>query len=255
MSSKKPKLHDGYILSLPLEDEVIGFYRDSPYNRVMRDEVFKVDEDKVRAYEDMCKTYRQNFMKLGLLRLHTPLDVHDKRLGTNFLYVPPSERGRIARMLGGKPLITRSNPSLGYKEYCVVDEKKDETQTTLQRKLREASLLGYRTILRETPDRLAALGLLAAYYVAQCFELSELVGSLEHMKRFVFEFEGEDDDDPSNLDSNSKRYLRQFFFGIPYEEAYDQSHVDKKDRFFFCELEVEGMFIQRKKTRLEKIFG
>lgn len=79
MSSKKPKLHDGYVLSLPLEDKLIHFYRDPPYNKVVVRpkvygvEVFKVDQEKVVVYEEMCETYRENFMKLGLLRLHTPL--------------------------------------------------------------------------------------------------------------------------------------------------------------------------------------
>ena len=71
MSSKKPKLHDGYFLSLPLEDKLIHFYRDSAYNRVMRDEVFKVDEEKIMQYEDIRETYRKNFMEMGWLRLHT----------------------------------------------------------------------------------------------------------------------------------------------------------------------------------------
>jgi hypothetical protein len=249
--SKKPKLHDGYILSLPLKDRLIYFYRDPVYNRVSSmtgEEVLKVDEDKVIGFEfGLCETCRENFMELGLLRLHTPLDIHQERLSRNFLYVPPSERVRIAQMLGGKPLITRYSLSPVYNEYCTVEEKKDETQSTLHRELGEAgeaSFFGYRIRPGETPDRLATPGLVPLLHVVRCFKLSELVGSLEHMKRFVFEFEGEDDA-PNNLDSNSKRSLRQAYFGIPYEEAYDQSHVDKKDRFFFSYLGLEGMFVQR----------
>jgi len=175
MSRKKPKLHDGYILSLPLEDEVIGFYRDSPYNRVMRDEVFKVDEDKVRAYEDMCKTYRQNFMELGLLRLHTPLDVHEERLGTYFLFVPPKERARIAGMLKGKPLITRYNPD-GSKVFCVVAKGKDKARTSLQKELKGLPP-NYHVVTRGTPEELAILGLPVAVRGVKCFTIDELIGS------------------------------------------------------------------------------
>lgn len=241
---KKPKLPDGYILSLPLEDKLLHFYRD-PAHRVLADKVLKVDEDKVIAYEDMCETYRENFMELGLLRLHTPLNVHEERLSTNFLYVPPSERARIQRMLGGESLITRSNPSLGYGEYCLVEKDKNRAQTALQKELKELPL-GHRVVARGTPEELATLGLPSPFRVIKCFTLDELVGSLEMMKRFDFP----DVDDP-----DSKRHLRTFFFGIPYEEADEQVQVDQGDRFYFCKLGVDGMFIEREKTWLEKIFG
>ena len=242
MSSEKPKLHDGYILSLPLEDEVIGFYRDSPYNRVTRDEVFKVDEDKVRAYEDMCKTYRENFMELGLLRLHTPLDVHEEQLGTYFLYVPPKERDRIAKMLKGKPLVTSHNPD-GFKVFCVVEKERNRARTTLQEELKKLPR-AYRVVIRGTPEESAALGLPVPVRVIECFTIDQLIGT------------GEIVDPPEIRDQIIEKNRDKLRRGIISEEEIDkQVEAIVKDKFSTVSLEVEGMFIQREKTWLDKIFG
>ena len=178
--NKKPKLHDGYIMV----DGLIQFYRDSAYNKVMSHEVFKVDEDKVVVYEEMWDTYHKNFMKLGLLRLHTPTNVHEERSGANFLYVSPKERARIKEMIGDGTLITLDN----FNTFCVIESGK-------------------------------------------CLTLKELTG---------LEISGISEISRENL-------LMQTVEG--------QAQVNLQDRFFTGALEIEGMFVQKGKTRLEKFFG
>lgn len=218
---------------------MIGFYRDSPYNKVMRDEVFKVDEDKVRAYEDMCKTYRQNFMELGLLRLHTPLDVHEEQLGTYFLHVPPKERTRIAGMLKGKPLVTLHNPD-GSKVFCLVEKQRSKTRAAIQKELKRLPL-GYRVDIRGTPEELARFGLPVAVRVVQCFTIDELIGSGEIVN-------------PPEIREQIREELQKN--GIVSEEEVDkQTQAITENKFATMSFEVEGMFIQREKSWLEKIFG
>lgn len=186
--SKKPKLHDGYIM----KDGLIHFYRDSAYNRVLSDEVFKVDEDKVTEYEGMCNTLRENFMEIGQLRLHTPVDIHQERLGTNFLYVPPKERTRIMKMLEGGTLITLD--SLKW-TFCEIGTGKH-------------------------------------------FTLDELIGSGELV-------------DLSEIGEQNREKLQS---GIISEEEIDkQAKAIRENKFFIGSLEVEGMFVQREKTWLDKL--
>lgn len=243
--SKKRKLHDGYILSLPLKDKLIHFYRDSPYNKVVVRpkvygvEVFKVDEDKVIAYEDMCQTYRKNFMELGLLRLHRPLDIHEEHLGTYFLYVPSKERARIAGMLKGKPLVTLHNPD-GSKAFCVVEKERNRSRTTLRKELKELPP-GYRVVARGT-EGLAALGLPVAFRVIKCFTLDELIGSGEIVNPPEIR--------EQIIEQNREKLQRSI---ISEEEIDKQVQAIVEDKFSTVSLEVEGMFIQRKETWLEKI--
>jgi len=97
----KPKLHDGYTVR---NGEVI-FYRDSAFYKAVSGKRPKVNQDKVTEYEDLCETYRQNFIEIGWLRLHTPIDLHQEQLGTNFLSVPFEHRARISSMIKGGTLI------------------------------------------------------------------------------------------------------------------------------------------------------
>lgn len=240
MFGKKRKLHDGYILSLPLKDRLIHFYRDSPYNRVMREEVFKVDEDKVIAYEDMCQTYRENFIELGLLRLHTPLDIHEEQLGTYFLYVPPKERARIAAMLKGKPLVTSYSPD-GSKVFCVVEKERKRAQTALQEELKKLPR-AYRVTIRGTSEELATLGLPVAVRMIKCFTLDELIGSGEIVNPPEIR--------EQIIEQNREKLQRSI---INEEEIDKQVQAIVEDKFSTVSLEVEGMFIQRKKTWLDKI--
>ena len=102
---KKRKLHDGYII----KDGYISFYNDSLLNKELHSKTYRVDQDKVTYYEGMCETYRNNFMEIGWLRLHTPLEQYQEHLGTHFLSVPSKHRKRIADMLEGGTLITLDN--------------------------------------------------------------------------------------------------------------------------------------------------
>jgi len=239
MSTKKAKLHDGYVLSLPLEDKLICFYRDSPYNkvvvrpRVYGVELFKVDEEKVIAYEDMCETYRENFMKLGLLRLHTPLYMHEEHRGAYFLYVPPKERIRIAGMLQGKPLITMYTID-GSMVYCPVETEANGALSALHKKWPP----GYHLIVRGF-EELAAL--IPIYTYEKGFSLEELIGS------------GEIVNSPEIRERIREELQKR---GIVSEEEVDkQTEAIVEDKFCTLSLEIDGMFIQREKTWLEKIFG
>lgn len=239
MSSKKPKFHDGYVLSVPLEDKLIHFYRDSPYNkvvvrpRVYGVEVFKVDEEKVVAYEDMCETYRKNFMEMGWLRLHTPLYMHEEHRGTDFLYVPPSERARIAGMLNGKPLITMYNID-GSMVYCPVEAETKGALTALHKELPP----GYRVIVRGF-EELAAF--IPIYTYEKGFSLEELIGSGEMVNL-------------SEIREQNRERLERGV--ISEEEVEKQVQAIQESKFYFIfGFEIEGMFIQREKTWLGKIFG
>jgi hypothetical protein len=67
--------------------------------------VAKVNQDKIAKYEEFCRFYRDNFLSTGMLRLHTPIDVHQEYLGTNFLFVPLKHRERLTKLLGRGYLI------------------------------------------------------------------------------------------------------------------------------------------------------
>ena len=239
MSGKKTKLHDGYVLSLPLEDKLIHFYRDSPYNKVVVRskvygvEVFKVDEEKVVEYEEMCENFRQNFMELGLLRLHTPLNIHEEHLGMYFLYVPPKERNRIAGMLKGKPLITMYNID-GSKAYCAVEAETNGALTTLHKKLP----LGCRVVTRGA-EGLAALGLPIPIRSIKYFTVEELIGYGEIVN-------------PPEIRERIREELQKR--GVVSDEEVDkQTQAIVEDKFSTVSLEVEGMFIQREETWLERL--
>jgi len=177
-----------------MQDGIIHFYRDSALNRVLSEEVFKVDEDKVAEYEAMCETYRDSFMEMGWLRLHTPVDVHQEYLGTDFLYVPPSERARITQMLKGGTLATIDR----FKTFHVIESRKNIT-------------------------------------------IDELIGSGELV----------------NLSEIGEQNRDRLERGVISEEEMEkQAQVIQESKFYFIfGFIIEGMFIQRKKTRLEKIFG
>lgn len=242
MFGKKQKLYDGYILSLPLKDRLIHFYRDSAYNKVLTDEVFKVDEDKVLFFEGMCNDLRNDFMEIGQLRLHTPLGLHEERLGTYFLYVPPKERARIAGMLEGKPLVTLHNPD-GSKVFCLVEKERKRARTALHKELKELPT-GYRVVVSGTPEELAALGLPAAFRVIKCFTLGELIGS------------GEIVNPPEIREQIMEQNREKLQKSIISEEEIDkQVQAIVEDKFFISSLEIEGTFVQRKKTWLERFFG
>ena len=111
-SEKQLKLHDGYTV----EDGYINFY-DGFSPETPSDNHYKVDESKVAYYENMCETYRKNFLQIGWLRLHTPINPNQEKLGTNFLSVPERHRMRIAEMLEGEALITDDN----FKTFSLVE--------------------------------------------------------------------------------------------------------------------------------------
>ncbi len=69
-------LHDGYYL---FRGEVV-FYSDDAISRVLSGRVFKVDQEKVLHFEGMCNIAANNFLELGMLRLHTPVDVRQDDL-------------------------------------------------------------------------------------------------------------------------------------------------------------------------------
>ncbi len=102
---KKRTLHDGYTI----KGGFINFYSESRLNKELSSKTYKVDQEKIVYYEGLCETYRKNFMKIGWLRLHTPIGQHQEHLGTHFLSVPPKHRKRIADMLGGGTLIALDN--------------------------------------------------------------------------------------------------------------------------------------------------
>jgi len=241
MSSDKPKIHDGYILSPPLEDKLICFYRDSPYNKVVvRPKVyrvgnFKVNEEKIIAYEEMCETCRQNFIELGLLRLHTPLCMHEEHLGDHFLYVPPKERRRIARMLNGRPLITAYNANLS-PIYGAVEAEANETLTNVHKELPP----GY-CVVAKGAEGLDALGLPAPMCVIRYFTLDELIGSGEMSNSPEISGQIREALQKRDIDSD--------------DEVVKRTQTFEEDKFSSVSLEVDGMFIQREKTWLGRIFS
>jgi hypothetical protein len=105
---KRRKLHDGYYTVRDAHGNLdsITFYSHPRGYKEMTGKHPKVDEDKVIQFEDMCEAFKRNFIEGGWLRLHTPLGAYQEELGTNFLYIPPEHRARIARTLeGGKTLV------------------------------------------------------------------------------------------------------------------------------------------------------
>ncbi len=111
-SEKQLKLHAGYTV----KDGYINFY-DGSYPERLSGNHYKVDESKVAYYENMCETYRKNFLQIGWLRLHTPISPNQEKHGTNFLSVPERHRTRITEMLGEETLITCDN----FKTFCLVE--------------------------------------------------------------------------------------------------------------------------------------
>jgi len=110
-----PRLHDGYYL---FRGEVV-FYSDDDISRVLSGRVFKVDEEKALNFEGMCNIAANNFLELGMLRLHTPVDVRQEERGTYFLYVPIPDRPRILDLIQGGTLISLK-PS-GFTEFEVIE--------------------------------------------------------------------------------------------------------------------------------------
>ncbi len=142
---KKPKLHDGYIL----RDGKVIFYSDSTLYRITsgKQKRPKVDEDKVVEYEGLCASYRQYFMDIGQLRLHTPVDEHQEKVGTNFLSVPLKHRARIAEMLKGGTLIVLDR----LKTFCVLETGE---QITLEQLLGDGELFDLVKVAQENHDKL-----------------------------------------------------------------------------------------------------
>ena len=223
---KKRKLYDGYILSLPLSDRAIHFYRDSALNRVLSGESFKVDEEKVLAYEDMCETYRENFMEMGWLRLHTPLEMNQEPLGTDFLYIPPKERNRILEMLEGGVLYSLER----FKLFCVVEEEGVDTQTNIKKEL-EKLPEGYRAEIKGTPEELAALGLPAPVREIKSFTVDELIGSGELV-------------DLSEIGNGNRERIEK---GIISEEDVDKQiqSIQETKFYFIMGFSIKGMFIYK----------
>jgi hypothetical protein len=114
-SEKQLKLHDGYTV----RDGYINFYDSHDLERPSGNH-YKVEESKVAYYENLCETYRKNFMQIGWLRLHMPISPNQEKLGTNFLSVPERHRPRIVEMLGKETLITVDN----FKTFCLVESGK-----------------------------------------------------------------------------------------------------------------------------------
>ncbi|MBN1161147.1 MAG: hypothetical protein JXA17_04285 [Dehalococcoidales bacterium] len=116
----KEKWHDGYYV----EDNDIVFYKDPILSKVTEGAkvyiknsegelktlfpkklVQKVSQDKIVEYEGICRVYRENFGDTGMLRLHTPIGIHQEHLGVEFLFVPVKHRERIKQMIGDGYLI------------------------------------------------------------------------------------------------------------------------------------------------------
>ena len=116
MFKKKNKWHDGYYIN---EQGYIQFYHQRAVSKVNKGQpvygkdnkdnlslispekqVEKVNEDLIAQYEAMCNYYRDNFLDSGLLRLNTPVSVHQEHLGTDFLFVPIRHRERIKNLIG-----------------------------------------------------------------------------------------------------------------------------------------------------------
>ena len=141
----KPKLRDGYIL----RDGKVIFYSDSTLYKITsgKQKYPKVDEDKVIEYEGLCASYRQYFMDIGQLRLHTPVEEHQEKVGTNFLSVPLKHRARIAKMLKGGTLIMLDS----LKTFCVVDTGE---QITFEQLLGDGELFDLVKVAQENHDKL-----------------------------------------------------------------------------------------------------
>ena len=233
VEQEKPELHDGYVLSLPLENDLIHFYHASPYDvarpKVHGVEVFKVDKDKVIEYEDMCKTYRENFKELGFLRLHTPLNMYEEHQGTYFLYVPPKERVRIAGMLNGRPLISVHNADLS-PVYGAVEPETHGTPTSMTEKFPP-----YCRVVVRGAEGLAALGLPVPFRIIAYYTLHELIGSREIVN-------------PPEIRERIRKELQKR--AVVSDEEVDKQiqAIIMEDKFFIVSLEVEGMFIQGTQT-------
>ena len=142
---KKPKLHDGYIL----RDGKVIFYSDSTLYKITsgKQKYPKVDEDKIMEYESLCESYRQHFMNVGQLRLHTPVDEHQEKVGTNFLSVPLKHRARIAEMLKGGTLIMLDE----LKTFHVLETGE---QITFEQLLGDGELFDFVKVAQENHDKL-----------------------------------------------------------------------------------------------------
>ncbi len=116
----KEKWHDGYYV----EENDIVFYKDPILSKATKGAkvytknsegelktlfpeklVKKVSQDKIMKYEDMCRVYRENFGDTGMLRLHTPIGIHQEHLGVEFLFVPVRHRERIKQLIGNGYLV------------------------------------------------------------------------------------------------------------------------------------------------------
>ncbi len=221
---KKRKLYDGYILSLPLSNRLIHFYRDSALNRVLSGESFKVDEEKIIQYEGICETNRDNFIEMGWLRLNTPLEMHQEPLGTDFLYVPPKERNRILKMLEGGVLVTLER----YKSFRVVEEERVDTQANIKKEL-EKLPEGYRVEMKGIPEELAALGLPAPVREIKSYSIDEIIGSGELV-------------DIAEIGEQNREKIEK---GIINEEDIDKQLNDIQETkfYFIMGFSIEGMFI------------
>jgi hypothetical protein len=120
MFKKKEKWHDGYYLqdddivfykAAQLSKEIKGgvVYTDDSYGglKILFPEklVEKVNQDEIATYESWCHVWREGFIRFGLLRLHTPIGIHQEHLGVEFLFVPVSHRDRINKMIGNGYLV------------------------------------------------------------------------------------------------------------------------------------------------------
>jgi hypothetical protein len=142
---KKPRLHDGYIL----RDSKVIFYSDSTLYKITsgKQKHPKVDEDKVMEYEGLCASYQQHFMNIGWLRLHTPVDEHQEKVGINFLSVPLKHRARIAEMLKGGTLIMLDE----LKTFYVFETGE---QITFEQLLGDGELFDFVKVAQENHDKL-----------------------------------------------------------------------------------------------------
>lgn len=134
-------------------------------------------------------------------------------------------------MLKGKPLIIMYNID-GSMVYCAVEAETNGVLTSLTKKLPP----GYRVVVRGV-EGLAAL--IPIYIYKKCFTLEELIGSGEIV----------------NLPEIRERIREELQKrGVASDEEVDkQIQAIVEDKFSTVSLEVEGMFIQREKTWLDKI--
>jgi len=174
-SEKQLNLHDGYTVKGGYINFYDGFSPERP-----SDNHYKVDEGKVAHYENMCETYRKNFLQIGWLRLHTPISPNQEKLGTNFLSVPERHRMRIAEMLGGEALITDDN----FKTFSLVESGR---RFTLEELLGNEELVDIFLLGKNNHEKLDNGSITQEEYDKQLEIIQDIQKEKFHVESFIVE--------------------------------------------------------------------